>query len=194
MRASPGEILTTLRDHRQRGAPAADVSAGTRPDSSSSSPVPFPEETAVDQPTPVQNPLTLVMTARSPEAATALRATVDGLQALPRAENPVIAALDRLASVHFARFVFLDERRLAVITTYDEDFETYINDFVDEIGDVFDRLLAHIEPGLVPVHEHRQEFLAFVRAHDLGCVGPFYSAYPERTVVDIRRDDPVAAR
>lgn len=148
----------------------------------------------MEDPTPVQNPLTLVMTARSPEAAAALRATVEGLQALPRSENPVVAALDRLASVHFARFVFLDDLRVAVITTYDDDFETYINDFADEIGDVFDRLLAHVEPSLVPVHEHRAEFLEFVRTHDRGCVGTFYSAYPERTVVDIRRDPVEAAR
>jgi hypothetical protein len=134
----------------------------------------------------VQSPLTLVMPIRSAEDAAALHATIEKLQALPREQNPIIRALDGLATVHFARFVFLDETRLAVITTYDGDFATYINDFVDHIGDVFNMLLQHLDgaPPL-PVQAHRPEFLDYIRRHDLTCVPPFYSAYPDRTVLDI---------
>jgi hypothetical protein len=64
-------------------------------------------------------------------------------------------------------------------------FDTYINDFIDEIGDVFNALLEHVDATLVPVQSHRAAFLKFVRDHDLRCVGPFYSAYPQRTVLDI---------
>ena len=97
--------------------------------------------TADDQ---VQNPLTLVMLIRSPDDHRALQAKLGHLQSLPRDKNPVIAALDKIATVHFARFVFLDETRLAVITTYDGDFDAYINEFVDHIGDVFnDAPAAH---------------------------------------------------
>jgi hypothetical protein len=139
--------------------------------------------------TTVQKPLTLVMPVR-PEAREALRAEVDRLQALPREENPVITALDAIGTVHFARFVFLDDERLAVITTYDGDFERYIMDFVDHIGPVFDMLLQHmVDPPPLPVQQHPEEFLAYVNRHDLGCVGTFYSAYPTRPVVDIRADD-----
>ncbi len=134
----------------------------------------------------VQSPLTLVMPIRSPEDSAALHATIENLQALPREQNPIIRALDEIATVHFARFVFLDETRLAVITTYDGDFATYINDFVDHIGDVFNALLQHMaEAPPLPVQAHRQEFLDYIRRHDLGCVPPFYSAYPDRTVLDI---------
>ncbi len=137
---------------------------------------------------PVQQPLTLVMPVR-PEASATLRSEVEELQALPREENPVITALDTLRTVHFARFVFLDDERLAVITTYDGDFERYIMDFVDHIGPVFDRLLKHmVEPPPLPVREHRAEFLEYVRRHDLRCLPPFYSAYPTRPVVDIIAD------
>ncbi len=135
---------------------------------------------------PVQNPLTLVMKAKSPEDQVALRRTVERIQSLPPEQNPIITALNKLATVHFARFVFLDNDQLAVITTYDGDFEDYINEFINEIGEVFDALLVHTKDGSpVPVKAHRREFLEFVRAHDLRCVGPFYSAYPDRTVLDI---------
>ena len=138
--------------------------------------------------TTVQSPLTLVMPVR-PEARAALRAEVEQLQALPRDRNPVITALDAIGTVHFARFVFLDDERLAVITTYDGDFARYIMDFVDHIGPVFDQLLQHVvDPPPLPVRAHREEFLAYVREHDLGCVPPFYSAYPTRPVVDILAD------
>jgi len=136
----------------------------------------------------VSQPLTLVMRAR-PEAAAALRADVEKLQATPREHNPVTIALETLKTVHFARFVFIDDDRLAVITTYDGDFERYIMDFVDHIGLVFDGLLQHmVDPPPLPVEDNREEFLAYVREHDLGCVRPFYSAYPNRTVLDILAD------
>ncbi len=93
---------------------------------------------------PVQNPLTLVMKAKSPEDYVALRQTVERIQSLPPEKNPIITALNKLATVHFARFVFLDNDQLAVITTYDGDFEDYINEFINEIGEVFDALLVHV--------------------------------------------------
>jgi hypothetical protein len=88
--------------------------------------------------------------------------------------------------VHFARFVFLDPDQLAVITTYDGDFVDYINEFTNELGEVFDRLLAHVaDAPPLPVQTHREEFLEFIRVRDLRCVGTFYSAYPTRTVLDV---------
>ncbi|HEY6422718.1 MAG TPA: hypothetical protein VIY28_05590 [Pseudonocardiaceae bacterium] len=139
-----------------------------------------------EQPQPVQNPLTVVMKAKSPEDNTALRQVITQLQALPAERNPVTIALNKLGNVHFARFAFLGEDQLLLITTYDGDFVAYINEFTDNIGDVFNTLLAHVEYGPpLPVESHRQEFLDYIRAHDLRCVGTFYSAYPDRTVFDI---------
>lgn len=135
---------------------------------------------------PVQNPLTMVMKAKSPDDYAALRRTVEHLQSLPPDQNPVTIALNKIGTVHFARFAFLDNDQLAVITTYDGDFEVYINEFINEIGDVFNTLMAHVEAGPpLPVQTHRQEFLDYIRAHDLRSVGAFYSAYPDRTVLDI---------
>lgn len=140
-----------------------------------------------EQPPPtVQNPLTMVMKAKSGEEYAALAQLVEHLQSLPPEQNPVTIALNKIGTVHFARFAFLGDNKLAVITTYDGDFEVYINEFIDTIGDVFNALLAHVAgaPPL-PVQTYRQEFLDYIRNADVGCVGSFYSAYPERTVFDI---------
>ncbi|HET9116811.1 MAG TPA: hypothetical protein VFN75_01825 [Pseudonocardiaceae bacterium] len=137
-------------------------------------------------PQPVQSPLTLVMTAKSTQDYTALQQIIQQLQALPPEKNPITTALNNLANVHFARFVFLDNNQIGVITTYDGDFDSYINDFINEIGDVFNALLKHVaDSPPVPVQTYRQEFLEFVYNHDRSCVGPFYTAYPDCTVLNI---------
>jgi hypothetical protein len=60
-------------------------------------------------------------------------------------------------------------------------------DFVDTIGELFDDFLQHMEDAPpLPVEEHRQEFLKYVQDNDMPCVGPFFSAYPELTVIKIR--------
>jgi hypothetical protein len=136
----------------------------------------------------VQSPLTLIMNIKSPADFQQLHALIMKMQSAPAAQNPIRVALDKLKSVHFARFVFLaNNTQLAVITTYDGSFEHYINDFIDEIGDVFNALLMHMSdvPPL-PVQKNRDAFLAYVKANDLRCIEPFYSAYPESTVLDVQ--------
>jgi len=135
---------------------------------------------------PVQNPLTLVMKAKSQEDYAALKQLVEHLQSMPPDQNPVTVALNEIGTVHFARFAFLGNNQVGVITTFDGDFAVYINEFIDTIGDVFNALMAHVEDAPpLPVQTFRQEFLDYVRAANVGCVGSFYSAYPERTVFDI---------
>ena len=141
----------------------------------------------------VQSPLTLVMPIKDGVAPT-LRATIEGLAQAPGG-NPVEAALDAIQSVHFARFVLLEnDTRLAIITSYDGDFRKYVMDFVDFLGPVFDQLLSFVSdwPADQPVQQFRDEFVEYVEAHDLRCVGSFYSAYPEVPVIDIVPLRPVA--
>lgn len=136
----------------------------------------------------IQSPLTLIMTIRSPEDFQALNARILEIQAAPPEKNPIWIALDKLRIVHFARFVFLENNtKLAIITTYDGSFEDYLNEFIDEIGDVFNALLQHMDgaPPL-PVQRNRAAFGNYVKANNLGAIEPFYSAYPQATVLDIQ--------
>ncbi len=134
----------------------------------------------------VASPLTLVMTIKSPQDFAELKGLLAKLQGLPPDKNPITVALNRLATVHFARFVFLNDRQLAVITTYDGSFLEYIDAFVDAIGGVFDQLLAHMaDAPPLPVSANRQKFLDYVTKNDLTCLPPFYSAYPDLKVLDI---------
>ena len=135
----------------------------------------------------VQSPLTLIMNIKSPDDYAQLNVLLNQIQSAPPDRNPVWVALTKLKTVHFARFVFLSNNtQLAVITTYDGSFDKYINDFIDAIGDVFNALLSHMAgaPAL-PVQQNRDAFLAYVKANDLRGLDPFYSAYPQASVIAI---------
>src|SRR6476646_2174863 len=133
---------------------------------------------AARTPKAVQNPLTLVMTIKSPDDYQQLNQLLQKIQSAPPEQNPIWVALTKLQTVHFARFVFLENNtKLAVITTYDGSFEDYINEFIDEIGNVFNALLQHMDgaPPL-PIQQNRDAFHEYVKTHDLACIQPFYSA------------------
>jgi len=148
------------------------------------SPTPAPADGAATS--QVQQPLTLIMPLKSAQHAAQLRGALEHNGGGIR--DAIEAALDALRTVHFARFVLLDgdPPKLAVITSYDDDFEGYIMSFTDHLGPVFDQLLEFVEGAPPrPVAQHRDEFLAYVAAGDLRCVGAFYSAYPDKRVADI---------
>lgn len=130
---------------------------------------------------PVQTPLTCLLPIRAPGGFQALAAL------LPIAKPKIDEALSKIGTVHFARFVFLqDNTQLAIITTYDGPFERYISDFASHIGPVFDALFEHIEsPPPSPVAKNTREFIDWVQAHDAREAG-FFSAYPSLSVLDIR--------
>ena len=140
----------------------------------------------INQQAPVQQPLTLIVKIKSQADAQQLRSFLSRVQALPPDQNPVHQALTRVRILHFSRMTFLEnDTRLAVITEYDGDFEAYVNHFVNEMGDVFNAILAHVEDAPpLPIQQHRDQFLRFIKAHDLPSAS-FFSAYPRLTVLDI---------
>lgn len=137
---------------------------------------------------PVQHPLTCIMPIKSVESYQALKLL------LTQAKPLIDQALDSVKTVHFARFVFLENNtKLAIITTFDGSFEDYISDFANYIGPIFDQLFAHIaDPPPAPVKQNTAEFIAWVDAHNVRDSG-FYSAYPQRSVVDLKALERAAA-
>lgn len=139
------------------------------------------------------NPLTLIMALEDGADPDQLR------EVLARNRPALDAALEAVGTVHYARFLLLDTSQanlqpsgspsgplvLAVITTYDGDFALYVQDFVAQLGDVFDALLRFTADGasLVPVRDHVRAFTAWVAANDASQQPPNselsqYAAYP----------------
>ncbi|BEP77605.1 hypothetical protein GmRootV59_54430 (plasmid) [Variovorax sp. V59] len=117
------------------------------------------------------------------------------------AQDKIKQALEDLSFVHYARFVpSWDGQALMVTTEFDGPLDPYVLDFVIALGEVFDTLLSYVKTRpTMPVREHPEEFLAWVRQWnrvpyylrtDLtlfpeGFDYPLYSAYPSKTVTDI---------
>lgn len=138
------------------------------------------------------NPLTLVMPL-SPGAETQVG------ELLATQQVAIDGALSVVGTVHFARFVLFDlgspnlaptpgstgPFALSVITTYDGDFDMYIQDFVAQLGDVFDALLK-LTPdgaGITPVKDNVVAFTTWIKTNDLSQQPPNaalsqYAAYP----------------
>ncbi len=107
------------------------------------------------------------------------------------------AALTSIGTVHYARTLLLDASTanlqpggktsdsyvIAIITEYDGDFSAYIQDFVSQVGAVFDALLQFVVggPALIPVANNVQAFDAFIKLNDASQHEPntgLYEAYP----------------
>lgn len=127
---------------------------------------------------------------------------VQQLQAVVEKNQGLIdSALKAIGTVHFLRFVFFDASQpnlqpvpnsdstgpfaLGVITEYDGDFESYVQDFTRHLAPVFDALLPAILGGeeLVPVKDHVDELIEWARKNDAAQQPPnsefgLYTAYP----------------
>jgi hypothetical protein len=94
--------------------------------------------------------------------------------------------LDKVGTPHFAQFVPLEDRQLGFFTVYDGSFETYIDDFTRNIGEVFDVIFKFTkDPPPSPCRKHVQEFIDFAAKANRTPIG-FYQAYPGLTVQDIK--------
>ena len=90
----------------------------------------------------------------------------------------------RVSTLHDMRFVFFDDdTRILFATTYDGDWDSYINDFATKIPELMDLLFANIEgwPGIdSPLVKD------FIAGHQIDAAG-WFVANPQVTVVDTRR-------
>ena len=116
-------------------------------------------------------------------------------------------ALAGVGTVHFARFILFDRSKadlrpvlgpeglgegpfaFGIITEFDGDFNVYTEEFVNQIGFLFDLGLSFTIDGqaLIPVQEHLTEFAAYLKEHNLSDHAPnqgLFNAY-EFTVKQI---------
>jgi len=108
----------------------------------------------------------------------------DRLRAMLSAQGGHFEFADRVGSVHDMRFVIIEnDTKLLFATTYDGDWDSYINDFATKIPDVLDKLFSDIDgwPGIASAG-----FKDFIAAHQV-TASAWYCAYPDATVADIRR-------
>jgi hypothetical protein len=92
------------------------------------------------------------------------------LAALAIAQNKdeIFAGLDNVGTVHFARFVIVDDN-ICMFSVYDGDFTNYIRDFIATIGSVFDAVVNLVEGGeaVIPSEQNIEAFIDWVHDHDL---------------------------
>ena len=153
------------------------------------------------------NPLTLVLPVENGRLL-ALQ------QALAGSDTTIDAALAKLGTVHYARSVLIDASSpnlapsatssgpfmLMIITEYDNPFDQYIQQFVEQIGPVFDLILPFIVGGadVVPVEQNVVGFQQFIAQNDLSQVplpggapnGALYSAYPQTVQAILQKFPP----
>jgi hypothetical protein len=112
------------------------------------------------------------------------------LRAIFAGQGGRFAATDRVGTVHDMRFVFLDnDTKLLFASTFDGDWDSYINDFATLIPDALDVVFKEVEgwPGT-----RSPQVKDFILKYQL-TASAWYVGFPEATVPMIRRALKVAA-
>lgn len=92
------------------------------------------------------------------------------------------AVVDRVGTVHDLRFVIFDnDTRLLFASTFDGDWDAYIDDFAARIPDLIDLAFGEIEdyPGI-----RSPDIKDFIVKNQVSSTY-FYSAYPNASVRDV---------
>lgn len=102
--------------------------------------------------------------------------------------------LARVGTIHFARWVFVnDRRRLLFASNYDGSLETYMDDFINKVGWglnlVFSNGVGYPSSRWLVLDgaKDEQKFKYFLRRHELP-TDVWYKAYPGLTAFDLKRN------
>ena len=108
----------------------------------------------------------------------------DRLRAFLKLLGGNLAGADKVGSVHDMRFVFIDnDTRMIFATTFDGDWDPYIDDFVTKIPDYLDIIDSAWEgwPGI-----RSPEAKDYLAKHQITAEG-WYVANPDLTVAETKR-------
>ena len=102
--------------------------------------------------------------------------------------------LSRVPTIHFARWVFLNQkRRLLFASNYDGSLESYMDDFINKVGWglnlVFSNGVGYPSTNWLVLDgsKDEQKFKYFLRRHELP-TEVWYKAYPGLTAFDLKRN------
>jgi hypothetical protein len=102
--------------------------------------------------------------------------------------------LARVRTIHFARWVFLDnKRRVVFLSTYDGSLESYMDDFINKVGFglnlIFSNGIGYPRTNWLFLNGSADErkFKAYLRRHQVP-TQVWYKAYPGVTAIDLERN------
>ena len=129
--------------------------------------------------TPVQNPLSLVITLKT------------GIKAADFQLNLEAAQTSQQTNIlHFAWVIPLAADKVLLTTVYDGDFDAYLDVFINANPEGFNAVLDAAEgapPPPITDPANRAAFHEWVRKNNVAPLGKFFSAYPGMTVIKIHR-------
>jgi len=129
--------------------------------------------------TPVQNPLSLVVTLKP-------GVNPDDFQL-----NLVAAHTSQQTNIlHFAWVIPLAPNKVLLSTVYDGDFDAYLDVFINANPEGFNAVLeGAVGTPNPPITDpaNRAAFHEWVRKNNVAPLGKFFSAYPDMTVIKIHR-------
>ena len=132
----------------------------------------------------LQGTMNLVMPLRSPTLIT--RAEL--VQILFKGSDQILAGLNNVGTVHFARFDVVDGN-LCMFSVYDGELSAYIRDFIATIGSAFDALLGCVkDPPPTPTALHVDEFVEWVRRRDAFQMPEYPTDLTRRDLVSLPRE------
>lgn len=127
-----------------------------------------------------QSHLTITFPIKSPADAKALA------EELPALMPDFAKAQDTIGSVHYSRFLALDDKTLLFLADIDGKVEQLGGEFAKSAGPVFEAIFKHVEnPPATPVVSNSEAFIRWVKhnsSHPL--IG--YSAYGNSSVQDVK--------
>jgi len=102
--------------------------------------------------------------------------------------------LGRIRTIHFARWVFLDDKkRMVFFSNYDGTVESYMDDFINKTGfglnAVFSNGIGYPRTNWLVLDgcNDEQKYKDFLRRHTLP-TQVWYKAYPGLTAIDLERN------
>jgi hypothetical protein len=108
-------------------------------------------------------------------------------------------SLTGVKTIHFARWVFLDDRRRMIFaSSYDGSLESYMDDFINQVwwglNAVFSNGVGFPKTSWLVLggSQHEQEFKDFLRRHEV-LTQVWYSAYSDLTALNIDNNAQIRA-